>query len=68
MIVYPSTLGSALGMAVIVGTVVLAGCAPTPPPVTRTTTTTEEITTTPPPPVQPMQSTTTTETQEFHRP
>lgn len=48
-----------LGMALLTGLTLLAGCAPT--PVTRTTTTTEQITTTPPVIPPPVQSTTTTE-------
>jgi len=49
----------ALGVVLVAGTTILAGCGPT--PVTRTTTTTEQITTTAPPP-PPVSSTITTET------
>jgi hypothetical protein len=61
-----SRLELALGLALIAGTTVLAGCGPD--PVTRTTTTTTEQITTSPPPVAPATSTTTTETQQIHRP
>lgn len=65
MFVTKSHLNCALGLALIAGMAVLAGCGPTPTPVTSTTTTTERVTTRPllPPPAA---STTTTETQEFH--
>lgn len=55
-------LSHALGITLIAGTALLAGCEPA--PVTRTTTTTEEITTRP---LLPPASTTTIETQEIHR-
>jgi len=53
-----------VGMALIVGTAVVAGCGG-PGPVTRTTTTERTTTTTPPPPAT---STTTTTTQQTQRP
>jgi hypothetical protein len=65
MINKPSRFGLTVGMALIAGTAVLAGCGG-PEPVTRTTTTTEQTTTTAPPP--PVTSTTTTTTQQTQRP
>lgn len=55
-------LRTAIGMALIAGAAVLAGCGPT--PVSTTTTTTEERVVTPPPPM----STTTTTTEQIRRP
>jgi hypothetical protein len=58
-----SRFGLAFGMALIVGTAMLAGCG-SPAPVTTRTTTTEQTTTTP----RPAISTTTTTTQQTQRP
>jgi hypothetical protein len=63
MIDKPSRLGLTVGMGLIAGTAVLAGCGG-PEPVTRTTST-EQTTTTAPPPVS---STTATTTQQAQRP
>jgi ABC-type glycerol-3-phosphate transport system substrate-binding protein len=64
MIDKPLWCGLTVGMALIAGTAVLAGCGG-PEPVTRTTTTEQTTTTTPPPPAT---STTTTTTQQTQRP
>ena len=56
-------LRMAVGMALMAGTVALAGCGPT--PVTRTTTTTEQTTTAPVMPAPPPTTSTTTTTQHM---
>lgn len=56
----------ALGVALLGGTAVLAGCGSSPSPVSQTTTT--ERTTTMAPLAPPMASTTTTTTQQIQRP
>jgi ABC-type glycerol-3-phosphate transport system substrate-binding protein len=63
MIDKPSRFGLTVGIALIAGMAVLAGCGG-PEPVTRTTITEQTTTTTPP----PVTSTTTTTTQQTQRP
>ncbi|MGA3403107.1 MAG: hypothetical protein ABSC95_28175 [Acetobacteraceae bacterium] len=65
MIDSPSRFGLTVGMALLAGTAVLAGCGGPAPVTTRTTSTEQSTTTTPPP---PMTSTTTTTTQQTQRP
>lgn len=59
-----SKFGVALGLALLAGSTVLAGCDASPPPVTRTISS-EQTTTTMP---RPVVSSTTTTTQQTERP
>jgi hypothetical protein len=60
-----SRFGLALGLAVLGGTTLLAGCGSSPSPVSQTTSTERTTTMAQPPPVA---STTTTTTQQVQRP
>ena len=62
-----SRFSLALGIALLGGTALLAGCGSSPSPSTQTTTSSSERTTTMAPP-PPMSSTTTTTTQQTQRP
>jgi hypothetical protein len=65
MINTTSRFGLALGLVLLGGTALLAGCGSSPEPVSQTTTTERTTTMAPPPP--PMATTTTT-TQQVQRP
>jgi hypothetical protein len=65
MTVFKSRFGLALGLVLLGGTTMLAGCGSSPTPVSQTTTTERSSTMVQPPPTA---TTTTTTSQQFQRP